>query len=245
MKNIIYLLRQEFYDKKKSIIIFAGIIFLLTLLSLLSNSNQEGGNIYELITLVGLIFTSLCFSNSMHSKQGQHAWMMLPVHAHEKLISKIMAYSLIFPLASLLMVNLSFLLSGILIGTGPSFSIITNSDMWHQAINYAVASSVFMAGAAYFRNNHFIKTLLFLMTLFLIMLFIFLVFMHLQRENQFLFDMLNLEKNGSHFNWNYHYSFKGSRLKEHTFPLIKLTAFFFCWALTYYKIRKKEAVNAV
>ncbi len=174
MKNIYYLLRQEFYDQKKRIIVLAAVIFLIFLCSrflqefvhrfggYIDYDYQEGIGGY--LFAAGFIFTSICFSRSMHSKRGQHAWLMLPVHAHEKLIAKIISYSLLYPLGLIVFTFISSLVNeGIMRiiwhHSVPLFNLF-DPMIWEMTGHYIVMSSLFLMGAAYFRSAHLIKTVL-------------------------------------------------------------------------------------
>ena len=174
MKNIYYLLRQEFFDQKKRVLVLGAVIFLIFFISRFtqeffnrfgnmgSYNYQEGigGYLYA----AGFIFTSLSFARSMHSKRGQHAWLMLPVYAHEKLIAKIISYSIVYPLGLILFTFASSLVNeGIMWviwrHSVPLFNVF-DPMIWEMAGHYVVISSLFLLGAAYFRSAHFIKTVL-------------------------------------------------------------------------------------
>jgi hypothetical protein len=74
MKNIYYLLRQEFYDQRKRAMVFGAVIFLINLVSRIieeiavkfgsmgNHNYQEGIGGY--LFAAGFIFTSMCFATS-------------------------------------------------------------------------------------------------------------------------------------------------------------------------------------
>lgn len=254
-----YLLRQELYEKRVIIPIMFGIIFFVILFS------RYGGHVeYEhpqsaaqLLALAGLVFTSICFSQTMHSKQGQHSWLMLPVYAHEKLIVKILTYSIIFPLCMILISLLSsWLVELLLLGRDlPPRPAIMNNKVWSVVSEYVVSSSIFLAGASYFKKNHFIKTC-FTLLLFIVAITIPITIIgwiitkvssiesinysnHIdglkfsrklsisspQSSDDILFTLNNLNKVKKALHWG-------------AMPLL-------FWTITYFQIRKKEAKDGI
>ncbi len=178
MKNIFYLLQKQFYEDRKGLIIYAAVIFGILLLPSLARASANSipnsmidpayKNLFRnFLFLGGFIMTSLSFSETMHSKVKQHTWLMLPVHAHEKLITHIIYFGIIYPIVLMLF----FFLSSIIIEGINTLSFgrhalifnILDPVNWKMVLHYLVLQSIFLLGAAYFKSTHFIKTVLVIM----------------------------------------------------------------------------------
>lgn len=266
MKNIWNLLRQEFYNQRWRAAVLGGVIALVNLISRLGeeamarlrfgsaglpnglHSYQEslGGYLFA----AGLIFTSMCFARSMHSKRGQHAWLMLPVHAHEKLAAKVIAYSLAYPAALILFTFLSSLLTEgfcflFFRHTVPPFNPL-DPMIWEMVGHYVVLSSLYLMGASYFKSAHFIKTVLILLAsavvLSLILGLVVRVAYHehfrAMVEGSFYIDEDIIMAAVDTERW----ARIGEALGKAIYWAV-LTPFF--WTVTYFRIREKEAKDAV
>ena len=260
MKNIYYLIKQEFFDQKKRVLVLGAVIFLI---SFISRFTQEffnrfgnthtynyqdgiGGYLY----VAGFIFTSLCFARSMHSKRGQHAWLMLPVYAHEKLIVKIISYSITYPLGLILFTFISSLVNeGIMwVIWRHSVPLFNPFDpmIWEMAGHYVVISSLFMLGASYFRSAHFIKTILSVLAFAVSLAIIagvsariayaphfdLMTSGNFQIEGNLILAQINYERWAE---W-------GERLGKILFWGVLAPLF---WTLSYFRIREIEAKDAV
>jgi hypothetical protein len=260
MKNIYYLLRQEFYDQRKRAMVFGAVIFLINLVSRIieeiavkfgsmgNHNYQEGIGGY--LFAAGFIFTSMCFATSMHSRRGQHAWLMLPVYAHEKLAAKIITYSLAYPLILILFTFVSSLIAEgamwiIFRNTVPLFNLF-DPMIWQMVGHYIVASSLFLMGASYFKSAHLIKTVLSVL-LFSVSLSIILGLVTRVAYNAYFDNML-----AGNFNIDENLIMaaidvdRWGRIGEIIGKSIYwgvLTPLF--WTVTYFRIREKEAKDAV
>ena len=259
MKNIYYLLRQEFYDQRKRAAVFGGVIFLIGLISRIAeevaarfgntvthNYQDIGGYLFA----AGFIFISITFANSMHSTKGQHAWFMLPAHAHEKLAAKILTFSVIYPVALILF---SFLSS--LVTEGLTWIIFRNTVpllnpfdpmIWEMTGHYIVGSSLFLMGATYFKSNHLIKTvlsiLLFSVSLSLISGLMFRVAYNAHFETM-IGGNFNIDENLILAAIDVDRWEKIGRILGKTIYWAVLAPLF--WTVSYFRIREKEAKDAV
>ena len=272
MKNIYYLLRQEYYDQKKRILVFGAVIFLLFFISRFAQeffhrfggiteyNYQEGigGYLYA----AGFIFTSLSLARSMHSKRGQHAWIMRPVFAHEKLAAKVLAYSVIYPIGLILFTFFSSALTeGIMKivwhNTVPLF-IPFDREIWEMACHYLVISSLFLLGASYFRTAHFIKTILTILAFSVSLAIIMGIVTRLAYApffHDFLFNDTSKVQGGLYFG-NIHVDenllfsqFNADRWTKIGRIVVKTVYWGFlaplCWSVTYFRMKEVEAKDAV
>ncbi len=261
MMNIVHLLRKQIYEDRKGLMVYAAVVFsglfLIGFLQALTNNiplpyNDSGYTelFSNLLFLGGFIMTSITFAQSMYSKSRQHAWLMLPVHAHEKLIEKIIYHALIYPLALILFMTLSTLIiegvNTLVFGRHALVFTPIDAEIWKMVLHYIILQSVFLLGAAYFRTAHFIKTVLSLivvaMTLGLLSAFIFRItyapYFHTMFQDPFYTDQASLMI---------------SVESEPLFRVIEVigkTVYWFllapfCWTVTYFRIREVEAKDAV
>ncbi len=261
MKNIYYLLREEYYGQRKKAIVLGAVIFCIFFLSRFvqeisvkfgapgdySYQDSIGGYLY----VAGFIFTSMCFARSMHSRQGQHNWLMMPVFAHEKLISKVIAYSLVYPIGLILFTFLSSALTEGFMAviwrhTVPLFNPFDRTVLLMGA-HYIVFSSLFLMGASYFRTAHFIKTILsilaFAVSLGLIMglevRFAYRAYYPSMLSGTFHVNGQDILIQLTQYGW----------MKNWAEPFGKILYWvmqpLFFWSVTYFRIREAEAKNAV
>lgn len=261
MKNIYYLLREEYYGQRKKAIVLGAVIFGIFFLSRFVQEfvGRFGGvgqfdyqeSIGGYLYVAGFIFTSMCLARSMHTRLGQHNWLMMPVFAHEKLIAKIIAYSLIYPVGLILFTFLS--------------SALTEGFMalfWHHAVplfrpfdrsvllmgaHYFVLSSLFLMGAAYFKSAHFIKTVLSLLAFAvslglvagLLVRFVYRDYYPSMVAGTFHINGEDILLQYCRFPW---LSRWGEPLGKFLYWGV-LSPFF--WAVTYFRIKEAEAKDAV
>ncbi len=264
MKNIPLLLRREYYSQRSGIWTLAAFCFSFLLFKRLNAeyfgdfTGQADPDLYarpfNLFLFAGLVFTSITFARTMHSTKDRHAWLMLPVHAHEKLGAKILAHLLFYPVMLVLFIFLSaFLIEGVggfFWETHVPVFRLMNERFWLKMVYYWTASSLFLLGGAYFRKKHFIKT-----CLSVILLMAFLLVFTLVAVRVIFHDPGDFE--GSLHSWH----ISGNKIIGFTFgrdglwnkPRFSRMAAFvswvifhlFCWAVTYFRIREKEAKDAV
>lgn len=144
------------------------LVVLMILLAMISSdpsapSSVSVGWIFFILFILGPLMASRSF-REMHDKNRNEAYLLLPASAFEKMLSRLLlvtvAYTiyafLLVYVASIIYAVISLLISGRLAPL-PSLSGIE----WHEYFRHLlVIQSVFFLGAAWFRKNHFIKTLL-------------------------------------------------------------------------------------
>ncbi len=184
MRNILLLLRKQLYEDKKGLIIYVSVVFGFLLIPNLiagfvgrfTNSYDEMNYVPLFINLLlvgGFIMVSITYAQEMYSKVRQHAWLMLPVHAHEKLIAKFIYHAVLYPLALLIFVFLSSVIiegmNAILFKASSPLLDMTNILIWKMILHYMVLQSIFLLGATYFKSAHLVKTVLSLMILSIVL----------------------------------------------------------------------------
>jgi hypothetical protein len=255
------LLKKQIFEDRKGLAIYAvsafGALLLFGMLrSLTQNQEMASDSTYyiqwfnNLLFFGGLIITSLTFSDTMHSKIRQHEWMMLPAYAHEKLAAKIIYLAVGYPAALLLFMTLASLITEgvnmLVIGrTVPMFRLY-EMDVWESITGFLVIQSVFLLGAAYFRSAHFIKTVLALISLALaaglfsalIVRIVYAPYVSAFLADPYAFDQMALTIT----NTDMPRLFRIGRIVGRVLTYLVIP---FSYLVTYYRIREKEALNAV
>ncbi|MBT3272350.1 MAG: hypothetical protein HN368_04280 [Spirochaetales bacterium] len=118
-----------------------------------------------LLFIGGFIFTSRAFYES-HSRVRSHDWFMLPASTLEKFTERLALSSVGYALGAALLYTLFSIISAgisqaIFKASFPIFNPLTRTAILLM-LNYIVVQSIFLLGAAYFRKNHFVKTVAFL-----------------------------------------------------------------------------------
>lgn len=261
MRRTILLLKKQIFEDRKGLAIYAvsafGALFLFGILrSLTQNQTMASDSTYyaqwfsNLLFIGGLIITSLTFSDTMHSKIRQHEWMMLPAHAHEKLAAKIIYLAVGYPAALLLFMTLASLITEganmLIIGrTVPMFRPY-EKEVWESIAGFLVMQSVFLLGATYFRSAHFIKTVLALIAISLVAgLFTALIvriayapYVSAFLADPYMFDQMALTL----YTTDMPMLFRIGRVISRVLMYLVIP---FSYLVTYYRIREKEALNAV
>lgn len=169
LRRLYYLVRRQILSSSKIWLIgfgaVAGSLLLITLLSALpqpAETRDLSGLYYVVLFLGGYVFTSQVFSE-LHTPQRSIQFLSLPVSTTERLLSAWLITAVIFPLAAVLgmalVVLLANLISLLAFGVGP-FEQVFHEASWTVVKVYVVTQSVFLLGAAYFRKNNFLKTVL-------------------------------------------------------------------------------------
>ncbi len=118
-----------------------------------------------ILILGGFIVTSRVFID-MHSSKTIHDWMMLPASLLEKHLSRLLASTILWILGALVGYSIISLVSeglnGLIFGRGHLLFNPFAIEIWKTIPYYLVTQSIFFLGAAYFRKNHLIKTVLIL-----------------------------------------------------------------------------------
>ena len=121
--------------------------------------------------VAGFIATSNAFA-PMHKADRSYAYLSLPASHLEKTIEKLLLSTVVYIILALVSY---FAFSGIALGlseliAGRSFPLFNPFAgwVWEMVRFYVILHSIFLFGAAYFRNKYFIKTLLGAAAVFLI-----------------------------------------------------------------------------
>ncbi len=122
--------------------------------------------------LVGIVAGSQAFS-AMHKQDRSYAYLTLPASHLEKTVDKLLLSTVGYGIAVLAGY---FLFSAAALGIGEliagrSYPLFNPFERWVWEIvgGYIVIHSIFLFGAAYFKNRHFIKTLLGIAAVFLLL----------------------------------------------------------------------------
>lgn len=126
-------------------------------------SNAYAGWFAALLFIWGFIISSRVFRD-LHDKTRNEAFLLLPASALEKTLSRLLLVTVGFVLYLLLFTSLVSLLAeavnAMWLGArGASFRPF-DAVVWASIGHYAILQSVFFLGAAWFRKNHFAKTVL-------------------------------------------------------------------------------------
>ena len=126
-------------------------------------------SIFSLILFLGgIVVTSRAFVD-VHSRVKNHDWLLMPASTLEKFVERLLATGIIYALGTLVGYFLvSTLFAGIAsLVAGNSLPVVNpfHADLWMPIAHYLVAHSVFLLGAAYFRKNNLLKTVLTLVLL--------------------------------------------------------------------------------
>jgi hypothetical protein len=168
-RRLLLLMRRQIFSNAKNLLVaFGGVAGTLLIISLLvAYFNPQGlaGMIplyFVVMFIGGYIFTSNIYYE-LHQVQRSYNYLTLPVSLTERLVSGWLITGLLFSVFSLLAMSViglaGNLVMKILNGTAPFGGVISSGTMKTTGV-YLVTQSVFLLGAAYFRKNNFLKTLL-------------------------------------------------------------------------------------
>ncbi len=263
MRHIPLLLKKQFYEDRKGLIIYAAVILCVMIipnliagfigqLGLNSFSEDYRSLFGNFLYIGGFIMVSMAFSEGMYSKVKQHAWLMTPAHAHEKLIAKELSYAAIYPLALMLFM---FISSTIVAGLDRLFFGVTHEifnladpAVWKMVLYYLVGQSIFILGATYFKKAHFIKTvlaILLFLVVFGLLAMLFARIIYAPYAKVMFHGNINLSFNET--------TLMLSDRLQNLFNFLEVTGKVFFWALlapfclivSYFRIREVEAKDAV
>lgn len=168
-KRLLLLMRRQVLSGAKGLLIaFGGVAGTLLIISLLVAYFNPAGlsgmvSLYLVVMFIGgYIFTSNIYFE-LHQVQRSYSYLTLPVSNTERLVSGWLLTGLFFAVFSLLAMSVIGLLGNLVMkllnGTMPFGGIITSGTIRITGI-YLLTHTVFLLGAAYFRKNNFLKTLL-------------------------------------------------------------------------------------
>jgi hypothetical protein len=162
-----YLLKGDFIGRYRSLLIVAGTLTLLMLGHgmLLAAFNENPSNPFDawafgMFLVWGPIAASRSFVE-LHDKTQNEGFLLLPASALEKVVSRLLLMTLGLAVFVLLLTNVVSLVNAALAAV-----IFGRTDMFYAPVGlgpgefgfYMAQQSMFFAGAAWFRKNHFIKT---------------------------------------------------------------------------------------
>ncbi len=182
IKRLYLFLRRQILSNTTTLLIafgaVAGALLVVTLLSGFLQP-QEPSNLTGLylsaMFIGGFVFTSNIYAE-LHQSQRSYQFLTLPVSTTERLAGAWVITAVLFPLVSVAAMALIVLIANLLInismGVSPFPSVFTGGT-WTAVKIYVVTQSMFLAGAAYFRKNNFLKTVLTLFVASMILQFFF------------------------------------------------------------------------
>lgn len=168
--NRLYLLmrRQILSNANGWLIAFgavAGSLLVISLLVALSRPSELTGldGLYLSVMFIGgYVFTSNIFAE-LHQPQRSYQYLTLPVSLTERLTGAWLITAVFFPIIALLgmalIVIIANLIASLTFNITP-FQQVFSEGNFTAMKTYFVTQSAFLLGAAYFRKNNFLKTLL-------------------------------------------------------------------------------------
>ena len=253
-----YLLQRDFFRRWKDFLItisaFCGFFLLVMVIGAKVDgidSSVHYGNFASILFIYGFIFTSMAFREA-HKKLLIHDWLMLPASTLEKFISKLLLSTAGFALASVvlywLFTQIARLVVEVFLGAYfPVFSLFDRT-VWQMIGHYIILQSVFILGAAWFKNNNFIKTIIALVVFSIILSFIstlvsWIVF------NDYFWTLIRGEFN---FNIDFSSGFDIQLLEKFGSKIVVLSKVIYfgllmpvCWFGSWLKLRELEVQDGV
>ncbi len=169
LKRLYLLLRRQLISNSKSLLIafggVAGTLLVISLLVAYFEPQATAGLITGYIVVLfigGYIFSSNIF-NELHQYQKSYAFLTLPVSTTERLAGAWLLTGILYPVVAVLSIGLIVFLANLIMhlnfDLAPFRSIFSENHITALKV-YVVTQSLFLLGAAYFRKNNFLKTLL-------------------------------------------------------------------------------------
>jgi hypothetical protein len=118
---------------------------------------------FLILMIGGLIISSKMFAES-HKKIENHDWFMLPASTLEKFAARLIASSIVYVIAAVIFMLLLSVTAGSITALLFNDKLLIFNPLKRSnlltAASYLVSQSLFLLGSAYFKKNHFIKTIL-------------------------------------------------------------------------------------
>lgn len=114
----------------------------------------------------GYIFSSTIF-NELHHPQRSSQYLTLPVSVTERVLVSWLITGILFPVVMFLTAMIVNLIVEITLNLTPFPGLFSQGSRATVSV-YIVTQSIFLFGAAYFKKNHFLKTILSLFVLFIV-----------------------------------------------------------------------------
>ena len=163
------LLERDIFLSTRSIVVTSITLGLLVIaITFVNNISINTGystlsTFATFFVFVGFAVTARSFSD-MHSKERAYEWFMLPASILEKFLSKLLFTTVGWTLLFLAVYSISSLLGEVLgilaFGHRHPFFNPLHPDVWRVVLDYCIIQSVFLFGAAYFKRNNLVKTVL-------------------------------------------------------------------------------------
>ena len=257
--------RKDLFEGYRSILVIAAAVFGV-LLVIYGISMAGGPKIVDgdrtihsvlfgiLLFIGGYVASSRAFREA-HDRTRNHDWLMLPSSTLEKLTARLVLTSvgyaagvvIFYSVFSVVAAGLSSLIFG---GHRGLFAPWTR-EVGLMLANYLVMQSVFLVGAAFFRKNHFVKTVLSLtvigfVALILLAVTVRLVFadyftgMEPSRDLAAFFE--GFEDNAG---WELNLGRTGRSIAT-TLKVLYWSALApICWVIAYFRLRETEVKDGV
>lgn len=164
----LFIRRQVLSNSGSWLVAFGGIAGVLLVISLLvayfQPQNLAGltGLYLSALFLGGYVFTAGIF-NELHNPQKSYQFLTLPVSTTERLLGGWILTGILFPVLGILTMALIVLLANLVMNFTldvTPFQSVFSSQSFTALKVYFVTQSIFLLGAAYFRKNNFLKTIL-------------------------------------------------------------------------------------
>jgi hypothetical protein len=168
--NRFYLLtrRHILSNSKGWLIAFGAVSGALLVISLLTayfnpeNLPNLTPTYLTIMFIGGYIFTSNIF-NELHDTRKAFHYLTIPVSTTERLLAAWVLTAIIFPFVSILLISLIILAANLIMNLTLNFEpfqqVFSNGNIGGLRA-YLITQSIFLLGAAYFRKNNFLKTVL-------------------------------------------------------------------------------------
>ena len=256
--RIWFLLKRDLMRQWKDYLITMGaacgfflIVMIITAKTGTINSGVHYGFLSTIIFIFGFIFTSMAFRDA-HKKLLNHDWLMLPASTMEKFIDKLILYAAVFPVASIAVYTVFTLVARLIIQLflGEYFPGFNPFDalVWQMVGHYILVQSIFLLGAAWFRKNNFIMTIVALV-IFSIILSLISTLIGWIVFNDYFWTLVRADFNIS---MNLSEGFNMARLEafgNNTLVLLKVAYFGLlapaCWLGSWLKLREVEVKDGV
>lgn len=176
-KRLLLLMRRQVLSGANGLLIafggFAGVLLIISLLVAYFNPPALGGlsALYFTVMFIGGYILTSSFYSELHQSEKSYSYLTLPVSVTERLLSAWLITAVLFPVISILAMSVIVLVANLLMNLtvelSPFQSVFSAQSLTLIGI-YMVTQSVFLLGAAYFKKNNFLKTLLALFVISLI-----------------------------------------------------------------------------
>lgn len=168
--NRLYLLtrRHIFSNAKGWLVAFGAVSGALLVISLLTayfnpeNLPNLAPTYITIMFIGGYILTSNIFSELHDTRKATH-YLTVPVSTTERLLSAWLLTAVVFPILSMLLITLIILIANLLMNLTldfQPFQQVFYNGGYRIFRTYLITQSIFLLGAAYFRKNNFLKTVL-------------------------------------------------------------------------------------